>query len=140
VLLPVLDIFYQLPTVATSHACARVPHPVVDEDLSSVAALQHCFPEPPEHMKAGPELSLAKFLENWSKVVSRNISSIQQRSVRCAEQIAAPTIANEPAQNRRSIGVQIHVSASRFGFEMLFDVIPVLRPLLTDIDHGTVRI
>src|SRR5260370_35702926 len=83
--LPVFDVLHQLTTVSISHAYARVPHPVVDQDLARIAALQDSFAEAAENVEASSHLPLAHFRENRAKAISGDISWIEHRTVRGSE-------------------------------------------------------
>src|SRR5260370_6161403 len=138
--LTVFDVLHQTTDVSISHSYARVPHPVGDQDLARIAALQDSFAEAAENVEASSHLPLAHFRENRAKAISGDISWIEHRTVRGSEEKAIHPAANEITQDSCSIGVNIDISASRLRFEMLLHAIHTFLPLLPNIDDRTISL
>jgi hypothetical protein len=90
-----------------------VPHPVINQDLPYLTSLQDGFTETPENIAQRPHLISAHLLENEVKIVPAHAAWIEHGSVRRLKEKATLSIADEVAQDCRSVGV--HVITQDFG-------------------------
>ena len=100
-----------------------MPHPVIDQDLPCLTALQNGFTETPENIEQRPRLISAHLVENEVEIVPGDAAWIEYGSVRRLTEKATLSIADEVAQDYRSVGMNIYVSASGFRLQMFLDAI-----------------
>ena len=95
--LPVIDVLHELPAIAVSHTWVGMPHPVVDQDLPYLTALENGFTETPENIEQRSCLISAHLLENEVEIVPADAAWIEHRSVRRLKEKATLSIVDEVA-------------------------------------------
>jgi hypothetical protein len=75
--LPVIDVLHELLAIAVSNAWVSVPHPVINQDLPYLTALQNGFTETPENIEQRPRLISAHLLENEVEIVPADAAWIE---------------------------------------------------------------
>jgi len=113
-------------------------HPVINQDLPYLTALQNGLTETPENIEQRPRLISAHLLENEVEIVPGDAAWIEYGSVRRLKEKATLSITDEVAQDYSSVGVNVYVSASGFRLQMFLDAICAFLPLLPNANDRAI--
>src|SRR5205807_468867 len=133
---PAVDVFEKLLPIAGAHLVVLMAHPVIDEELPTLAFLQHRFTEVAGCMEA--HACSPHFLEYGLEATPEEVLRRQHRAVLGLDEESTVSATNEVVEHLRDGRMQVDITASCGNLENVGDAAPILFSLLANVERLTV--